>query len=143
MRVHGQEFRRVEAAERTAGRNMPVGKPYLVREPEHLLGVERAQAAPDRQHARRSPGGLGRVLINSAHVRFRPKASDILRMRYANTGSASRKTLLLGKRDMHDQLAFRRVAGNLSFARRILGQNDTSRWKPTNIAIACLEFDLA
>ena len=64
-------------------------------------------------------------------------------MRYANTGSASRKTLLLGKRDMHDQLAFRRVVGNVSFARRILGQNDTSRWKPTNIAIACLEFDLA
>ena len=83
------------------------------------------------------------MLINSAHVRFRPKARDILRARYANSGSASRKTLLVGKRDMHDQLAFGRVAGNVSFARRILSQNDASCWKPTNIAIACLEFDLA
>jgi hypothetical protein len=85
----------------------------------------------------------GRVLINPAHVGFIPKARDILRTRCATTGSASRKALVIGKRDMHDQLAFRGVPGNMSFTRRILCQNDTSRWKPTNVAIARLEFDLA
>ena len=49
---------------------------------------------------------------------------------------------MVGKRDMHDQLAFRRVAGNVPLARCILCQNDAARWKPTNIAIARLEFDL-
>jgi len=61
----------------------------------------------------------------------------------ANTGSAPRKCLGVGKGDMHDQLAFRGVTGNMAFARRILCQNDASRWKTTNIAIACLELDLA
>jgi hypothetical protein len=51
---------------------------------------------------------LGRVLINSAHVRFG------LGMRH--TRRPSSKALVVSKRDMHDQLAFNGVAGNVSLA---------------------------
>ncbi len=58
--------------------------------------------------------------MNSVCVHFAPKATEILRCREmtrsANAGSASRKTLVVGKGDMHHQLAFRRVTGNVSFA---------------------------
>jgi hypothetical protein len=50
---------------------------------------------------------------------------------------------MIGKCDVHYQLAFRRVTGNVSFARRIFSQNDASRWKTTNSAIARFEFDFA
>jgi hypothetical protein len=50
---------------------------------------------------------------------------------------------VVGKADMYDQLALRRVTGNVTFARGVLRQNNASRWKATNFAIARLEFDLA
>jgi hypothetical protein len=84
------------------------------------IGRDGDAAAREVADVFRQDRGLRRVLINSVHVHFAPKATEILRCREmtrcANTGSASCKTLVVGKGDMHHQLAFRRVTGNVSFA---------------------------
>jgi hypothetical protein len=43
---------------------------------------------------------------------------------------------------VHDQLSFNRVSRNVSFARRIFREHDTSRWKAPYVPIASFELDL-
>jgi hypothetical protein len=50
VRIHGPELGRIEAAELTAGFDMPMFKPQLANQPHDLLQVEGTAPSPDRQH---------------------------------------------------------------------------------------------
>jgi hypothetical protein len=45
-----------------------------------------------------------------------PQSCRAARQLRANAGNASGKTVVIGEGDMHHQLAFRRVTGNVPFA---------------------------
>jgi hypothetical protein len=55
MWVHCPEFGRVEAAEPTAGFDVPMFNAQLADQPHDFLEVERAPPSPDCQHVKRSP----------------------------------------------------------------------------------------
>ena len=50
MRIHGEESRRIESAERAAGIDMLVRQFELADQPHHLLDVERTAPSPHLQH---------------------------------------------------------------------------------------------
>ena len=50
VRIHGPELGRIEAAELTAGFDMPMFKPQFANQPQDLLQVEGTAPPPDRQH---------------------------------------------------------------------------------------------
>ena len=54
-----------------------------------------------------------------------------------------RECPFITKRYMYDQLSFSRVSRNVSFARRIFREHNTSRWKAPYVPIAGFEFDFA
>ena len=49
---------------------------------------------------------------------------------------------MLGEGHVHHELTLGRMTGNVPLARRILSQHDTPSGNSTDVAVACLKFNL-